>query len=218
VLTLKFDGGARGNPGPSGYGFAIFKNGSEIESDYGFIGETTNNVAEYVALINGLQCLVDTYPNANVKVIGDSRLVIKQVTGEWSANDGKLVKRLDTVNELLEEHNGTVTFKWTKRKNNGRADELANKAIDEHQNDGNEMTELANKAIDEHQNDGNEMTPDDENLGTIRNSNPKPEFEESLKSEVGRILGYLGQDKIEEAKKTASELYSALDSDSTSSQ
>lgn len=200
VLTLKFDGGARGNPGPSGYGFAIFKNGSEIESDYGFIGETTNNVAEYVALINGLQCLVDTYPNANVKVIGDSRLVIKQVTGEWSANDGKLAKRLDTVNELLEEHNGTVTFKWTKRKNNGRADELANKAIDEHQNDGNEMT------------------PDDENLGTIRNSNPKPEFEESLKSEVGRILGYLGQDKIEEAKKTASELYSALDSDSTSSQ
>jgi len=134
---LEFDGGSRGNPGPAGYGFIVTDDGyNSVGKDYGYIGETTNNVAEYTALVEGLKFVVDKYPNTNLKIIGDSQLVVKQVKGEYSVNSKNIIELHKKVQELINEIDGFVEIEWVSRENNGQADELVNKAIDEHIENG----------------------------------------------------------------------------------
>ena len=84
MVELYFDGGSRGNPGVSGSGWYIkYLDGEEFRGNF-FVGDkSTNNEAEYWGLIKGLQYIVQNDFTEDIMVYGDSKLVIKQMTGEW---------------------------------------------------------------------------------------------------------------------------------------
>lgn len=128
-VHLYFDGASRGNPGPAAVGWVLVSGDGIVAEDGERIGEATNNQAEYRALIAGLQAARDRGFDA-VEARGDSELIVKQVTGEWNANDPTLREHRVTVRELL-----TKFDEWTishvPRAVNDRADALANEALDD---------------------------------------------------------------------------------------
>jgi len=124
-----FDGACRGNPGPSAVGWVIVT-GDGIAAEGGqTIGRATNNQAEYEALIRALEVARD-YGFDDIDVRGDSELIVRQVRGQWDANDPDLREHRVTVRELL-----TAFDDWSlehvPREINDRADELANDALDD---------------------------------------------------------------------------------------
>jgi ribonuclease HI len=128
--TLHIDGGARGNPGPAGVGVVIHNaDQSEpvFEAGY-YLGETTNNVAEYQGLIRGLEQALERGIN-DIQVISDSELVVKQIHRKYRVKAANLKPLFETATQLLGRfENWDVTH--TRRENNKRADELANLAMD----------------------------------------------------------------------------------------
>ena len=124
-----FDGASRGNPGPAAVGWVIVNADGIAAEGHARIGQTTNNDAEYQALIRALEAARD-YGIDEADLRGDSELIVKQVRGEWNANDPTLRKRRVRVRELL-----TGFDRWSlehvPREINSRADELANEALDE---------------------------------------------------------------------------------------
>ncbi|PSP86187.1 ribonuclease H [Halobacteriales archaeon QS_1_68_17] len=124
-----FDGAARGNPGPAAVGWVIVTADGVVAEGNGRIGETTNNRAEYEALLRALRAARDHGFDA-VEVRGDSELVVRQVRGEWDTNDPELRERRVTARELLAEFdNWSLTH--VPREVNARADELANEAFED---------------------------------------------------------------------------------------
>jgi ribonuclease HI len=124
------DGAARGNPGPAGIGIVI-KNDEEIlleVSDY--IGKATNNVAEYMALIRGLEEALDM-GNKSVEVFSDSELMVKQLNGEYKVKNEGLLPLFLHTRSLIKKFNH-FSISHTVREENEHADELANKGIDDH--------------------------------------------------------------------------------------
>jgi len=123
-----FDGAARGNPGPAAIGWVIVTDDGIVAEGGERIGETTNNRAEYEALIRGLEVARDHGFDV-VEARGDSELIVKQVRGEYDTNDPGLRERRVRVRELL-----TTFDDWTlshvPREVNDRADDLANDALD----------------------------------------------------------------------------------------
>ncbi|PSQ05129.1 ribonuclease H [Halobacteriales archaeon QS_4_69_31] len=124
-----FDGASRGNPGPAAVGYVVVTNDGIVAEGGERIGRATNNQAEYEALVRALETARD-YGFDEVDVRGDSQLVVKQVRGEWDANDPDLRESRVTVRELL-----TGFDEWSlehvPREINDRADELANDALDD---------------------------------------------------------------------------------------
>jgi len=124
-----FDGAARGNPGPAAVGWAIVTSDGVVDEGAARIGEATNNRAEYEALVRALEVARDRGFDA-VDVRGDSELIVKQVTGEYDANDPALRERRVRARELL-----AVFDRWSiehvPREINERADRLANEALDD---------------------------------------------------------------------------------------
>ncbi len=134
--VLYADGGARGNPGPAGAGAVVFdligKRVAEV-SDY--LGEATNNVAEYEAVIRGLKALVAAFPDgymksAKVTVRMDSKLVIEQMKGTYKVKHPNLIPRNLEARNVIAREFGTVVFEHVPRAKNADADELANRAMD----------------------------------------------------------------------------------------
>ena len=99
--VVKFDGGARPNPGPAAIGCSV-EGDDWTEEGHDHIGDSTNNQAEYHALIRGLEVAFEK-GYTEVEARGDSQLVVKQVRGEWSVNEAKLRPLRDRVQELAEE-------------------------------------------------------------------------------------------------------------------
>lgn len=129
MLTINIDGAARGNPGPAGIGVVAKKDGKIVFKIKKYIGKTTNNVAEYNALITAVEhCLKLNF--LEILVYSDSELIVKQVTGKYEVKDKKLLHLHKKVVKLTEK---LKNFKivHTKRENNMEADKLANEAIDE---------------------------------------------------------------------------------------
>ncbi|MFB6162960.1 MAG: ribonuclease HI [Halococcoides sp.] len=128
---LYFDGASRGNPGPAAIGWVIVAADDGIVTEGSKrIGRTTNNVAEYEALVHGLEVAVD-HGFSGVVVRGDSELIVKQVTGAYDTNDPDLRERRVRVRELLAEFE-SYDVEHVPREVNDRADELANEAFDEY--------------------------------------------------------------------------------------
>jgi ribonuclease HI len=123
-----FDGGSRGNPGPAAIGWVIVTGDGIVAEAGETIGTTTNNRAEYEALIAGLEAASD-YGYDEVHVRGDSELIVKQVRGEYDTNDPDLRENRVTVHELLAEFD-EWTLKYVPREVNDRADGLVNEALD----------------------------------------------------------------------------------------
>ena len=122
------DGGARGNPGPAGYGARIERDGAVHELK-GALGVATNNVAEYHGLLAALEWATGAGVAA-LHVRSDSLLVVKQMLGAWKVkHDG--LKPLHARARALVRQVGSVTFEHVPREENTEADRLANEAMDE---------------------------------------------------------------------------------------
>ena len=129
-VQIEADGGSRGNPGPAGYGAVVRDSDGEVLLErYGSLGVTTNNVAEYSGLIEGLKAAHDL--NATqVEVRMDSKLVIEQMSGRWQIKNPGLRPLAAEAAALVKRFDG-VTFEWIPRERNKAADALANRAMDE---------------------------------------------------------------------------------------
>jgi ribonuclease HI len=124
-----FDGACRGNPGPAAVGWVIVTDGGIVTEGGERIGRATNNQAEYEALTKALEVARD-FGFDTVEVRGDSELIVKQVRGEYDANDPQLREHRVTVRELLAGFDDW-TLTHVPREINERADELANDALDD---------------------------------------------------------------------------------------
>jgi ribonuclease HI len=126
-LEFYIDGAAKGNPGPGGIGVVVCRDGRAVKNISYYIGEVTNNVAEYTALIYGLQeALIQKAKS--VKVYTDSELLFKQLKGVYKVKDGCLRVLNTQVQHLL---SGISDFDimHIPRESNKGADALANQAV-----------------------------------------------------------------------------------------
>jgi ribonuclease HI len=128
--TLRADGGSRGNPGPGALGYVLCDaSGSEVEARGEFLGTCTNNVAEYRALIAGLEAATRLGVRTLV-VRMDSELVVRQMLGQYKVkNEG--LKPLHAEARKAVSKLGSVRFESVPRDDNGRADGLVNEALDQ---------------------------------------------------------------------------------------
>ena len=123
------DGGARGNPGHAGFGVLITLDGvGEIYRRASYIGETTNNQAEYRALIHCLQAL-EEMDLSNGVIYSDSELLVKHLSGEYRVKNQQLKPLYDDAVERLKRLDG-ISVKHVRREMNVEADRLANAGID----------------------------------------------------------------------------------------
>ena len=126
---LSTDGGARGNPGPAAYGYVLeADDGTVLDARGETIGVATNNVAEYRALIAGLERAVELGID-EVEVVSDSELLVKQMQGEYRVKNEALRELNDEANSL-ERKVGRVRYRAVRREHNELADKLVNEALD----------------------------------------------------------------------------------------
>ena len=134
-VVVEADGGARGNPGPAGYGAVVLDaaTGEVLAERKAGLGRTTNNVAEYEGLIAGLAA-AKAVGASSVAVRMDSKLVVEQMSGRWQIRHPTLQTLAARAAELAADL-GTVTYEWIPRADNIHADRLANEAMDEQADD-----------------------------------------------------------------------------------
>lgn len=125
--TLLFDGCSKGNPGEAGCGAVIYRNGQEVWSCSKYLGKRTNNQAEYAGLIMGLKECVNLKLSA-VKVQGDSLLIINQMNLKYMVHSKFLLPLNETARHLASLI-PIIQYEHVYRKDNKRADELANMAL-----------------------------------------------------------------------------------------
>ena len=127
---LSTDGGARGNPGPAAYGYVLeAEDGTVLDARGEAIGVATNNVAEYRALVAGLEKAVELGVR-DVEVVSDSELLVKQMRGEYKVKHEGL-KPLVARARLLAMELDRVEFEHVRRELNKDADRLSNLGMDE---------------------------------------------------------------------------------------
>ena len=128
-IVAYIDGGARGNPGPAGYGVRIENlDGTLVEELSASIGVATNNVAEYRALLAALEW-ARAHGHTTVHIRSDSLLLVQQMRGTYKVKNAGL-QPLHAKARLLAHGIGRVTFEHVGRSFNGHADRLANTAMD----------------------------------------------------------------------------------------
>ena len=126
---LSTDGGARGNPGPAAYAYVLEAEDGTVLAAHGEgIGVATNNVAEYSALIAGLEKAVELHVG-ELEVISDSELMVKQMRGEYKVKNEAL-RELSLRASRLARELGSVTYTAVRREHNKLADQLVNEALD----------------------------------------------------------------------------------------
>jgi ribonuclease HI len=126
VLRVFTDGASKGNPGPSGIGVVLVDGKREIEISKS-IGTATNNIAEYKAVIAGLEKALELKAEA-VELYSDSELLVRQLKGIYKVRDKKLLKLWEQTNNLLARFK-TYKLNHIPRERNVRADSLARQAI-----------------------------------------------------------------------------------------
>jgi len=126
---LHADGGARGNPGPAGIGVVIFGEDGEVIGEIARgIGNATNNVAEYSALIEGLKMSRDLGVT-DLEIFLDSELVVRQLAGEWKIKNDRLRQLAVSARRMMNAF-GSATIEHVRREFNADADRLANQGMD----------------------------------------------------------------------------------------
>ena len=127
--TLWTDGGARGNPGPAAFAYVLEAADGTVLAAHGeAIGNATNNVAEYSALLAGLEKAVELGVS-DLDVISDSELMVKQMRGEYRVKNEAL-RELSVRAGRLAREVGTVRYTAVRREHNKLADRLVNEALD----------------------------------------------------------------------------------------
>jgi ribonuclease HI len=126
---LSTDGGARGNPGPAAYGYVLEAVDGTVLAAHGeTIGTATNNVAEYRALVAGLEKALELGVD-ELEVVSDSELVVKQMRGEYKVKKPAL-RELSDEAALLARGFKSVSYTAVRREHNELADRLVNEALD----------------------------------------------------------------------------------------
>jgi ribonuclease HI len=126
---LYTDGGSRGNPGPAAYAYVLeAEDGTVLDARGETIGVATNNVAEYRALVAGLECAVEAGVD-ELEVVSDSELVVKQMRGEYRVKNRALQQLFLEASQLAREI-ARVTYTAVRREHNELADRLVNEALD----------------------------------------------------------------------------------------
>jgi ribonuclease H / adenosylcobalamin/alpha-ribazole phosphatase len=126
---LSTDGGARGNPGPAAYGYVLETEDGTVLAAHGeAIGTATNNVAEYRALVAGLEKALELQVD-EVEVVSDSELLVKQMRGEYKVKNEALRELWDEATALARQLR-KVTYTAVRREHNELADRLVNEALD----------------------------------------------------------------------------------------
>jgi ribonuclease HI len=130
ILQLHIDGASRGNPGDAGFGVHITTaDGEPVAELYGYLGQATNNVAEYQALLNGLRFALERGAR-EVRVFSDSELVVRQMNGVYKVKHPAMLPLHREARALLE-HFSRTRIEHVRREQNQAADRLANLAVDE---------------------------------------------------------------------------------------
>jgi ribonuclease HI len=128
-VVVNVDGGARGNPGPAAIGVvATDPEGNVLAERNAYIGETTNNVAEYRALLLGLELAAELGAR-EVEVINDSELIAKQISGDYRVKHAGLKPLYLEAMEALRGFE-RAAVRSVRRESNTRADALVNEALD----------------------------------------------------------------------------------------
>lgn len=128
-LIANIDGGARGNPGPAGYGVVIKDQaGKKVAALSQYLGHQTNNYAEYSGLLAALQYAVEHGPKA-LKVISDSELLVKQIRGQYKVKNPTLQELHGRARQLIAKLDW-FSIDHSFREQNEEADRLANQAMD----------------------------------------------------------------------------------------
>lgn len=133
-FLIHTDGGSRGNPGPSAVGVVIEGDSIGVKEYGEYIGETTNNIAEYSAVILALKKLKalvghEKAKNSTVEIHADSELLVQQINGEYKVKDENLKNLFLEVWNLRLDFGKTI-FKHVRREQNKGADRLVNQALD----------------------------------------------------------------------------------------
>lgn len=126
-MEIYIDGASKGNPGPAGIGVVVCRDGEVVNNISSYIGETTNNLAEYTALIYGLQeALVQKAES--VKLYSDSQLLCRQLTGEYKVRDERIKGLYNQALHLIAAIKHLDVEHICRERNKG-ADKLANLAV-----------------------------------------------------------------------------------------
>ena len=130
MIVAYIDGGARGNPGPAGYGVSIQSSDGNIVAElHGALGIATNNVAEYNGLLAALRWAID-HNARRVHIRADSELLVRQMRGEYKVRNAGL-QPLYVRARLLVAELDDVRFEHVRRELNKEADRLSNLGMDE---------------------------------------------------------------------------------------
>jgi len=127
-VTVHIDGGSRGNPGPAAAGVVITAGGKVIHQAGIFLGNATNNIAEYSGLVAGLKA-AGRLGATEVEVVSDSELLVRQMNGEYRVRNEGIKPLYEQASHLA---SGLVRcdFRHVPREKNVQADKLVNKALD----------------------------------------------------------------------------------------
>ena len=128
TATMQIDGASRGNPGPAAYAVVLARPGLPVVEEADVIGTATNNVAEYTALVEGLD-LARELGVSRLAVFSDSELMVKQMNGEYKVKHPDMLPLYQEAKQLAA---GFAEFRIThvRREQNKRADEIGNDALD----------------------------------------------------------------------------------------
>jgi ribonuclease HI len=134
-IIIYTDGGARGNPGPAGIGAVILDTDKKVLKEVSaYIGETTNNMAEYEALVQALEAAKELFGaslrDTEIDVRMDSELVVRQLNGVYKVKEPSLKDQVMKVAKIRMEDAPNITFTHVFREENSHADKLVNAAID----------------------------------------------------------------------------------------
>lgn len=128
-LKVYVDGASRGNPGDAGIGIVMLdENGNVVKEMSDYIGQTTNNIAEYTALITALKEALEMGCE-EIEVFSDSELMVKQINGQYQIKNEGIKRLYSQVVQLMKEFR-SFSINHVRREYNKRADELANEGID----------------------------------------------------------------------------------------
>jgi len=130
-LAVYIDGGSRGNPGPSGGGFAVLRAGKLVHKGSQFFGFKTNNQAEYMALKLALLTVHEKFGDGETAVdcFMDSKLVVEQMIGNWKVKNANIKPLFQEARKIADQFK-SFTISHVPREENGLADNLANQAMD----------------------------------------------------------------------------------------
>src|SRR5262245_19715488 len=127
-FVIHTDGAARGNPGPAAFAFTIERAGEPLLEQNGKLGQATNNVAEYTALVRALEA-ARAVGGKRLLVHSGSELRVKQMRGEYKVKHPGILPLYRQASDLVDQFD-RVTFRHVRREDNRRADQLCNDALD----------------------------------------------------------------------------------------